>query len=145
MSENTQILSRHRLPQPYRGALVALWVLPAGLLYLALIAAHGLTPALINPVLLLALAGMGLPALYVWQEGVDVTQRGLVIRSGGWRRRGYHELDSWYVDTRPPHRIFMVWDANQQRVISCHTAHLTDFATLTRALKQRVRWRGWHA
>lgn len=144
MRDDTQILSRHRLPHPYRGALVALWVLPAGLLYLTLIAAHGLRAALVHPVLLLTLTGMALPALYVWQEGVDVTEQGLVIRSGGWRRRQYHELDSWYVDTRRNHRIFTVWDDNQQRVISCHTAHLTDFATLARALKARVRWRGWH-
>jgi len=143
MLPNPHVLSRHRLPQPYRLLLVCFWLLPIGLLYLSLLAAHGPTFSLLHPVLLLALVGMGMPALYVWHEGVDVTEQGLIIRCGGWRHRTYAQLDAWYVDTRPPHRIFVLWDVNNRRIVSRHTAHLTNFDTLARTLKSRIRWRGW--
>lgn len=137
------VLSRHRLTTRFRYALAALWVLPACILLLSLLIAHGFSLHLADPRLLLPLMVMAMPALYVWREGVDVLADGLRIRIHGWRYRRYEELDNWYLDTRPNRRLLTVWDQDGRKVLECHAAHLTDLPTLLATLKDKLRYRNW--
>ncbi len=137
------VLSRHRLPQPYRGLLIASWLLPLALLWLALLLGRGPTPSLFDPRLLLLLGLMTLPAVYIWQEGVDVRPDGLFIRQHVPRFRPFHELDTYYVDSRPNRRLLTVWDQQQRKALETHLAHLTDVPELLRHLHTHLRWRGW--
>lgn len=136
-----RVISRHRLPRPYRQVMVGLWCAPALLLFVALLIAHG--PRLLHPGVLVPLLLMALPAWYVWQEGVDVTEAGLRIRVGGWRYRDFSQLSTWVLDQRRGRRVLVVWDHHQRRVLQCHTAHLTNIGVLMRSLKQSVRYRHW--
>lgn len=139
----TQILSRHRLPQPYRGVMVGLWLLPVAILYGALVVAHGAAAAMAHPGLLFPLALMALPALYLWHEGIDVTEHGLWVRMRGWCYYPYSHLDTYTIDTRRERHVLKIWDVHNRRVLSCHATHLTELPLLLRALKGRLRWRGW--
>jgi hypothetical protein len=141
---HSSILSRHRLPQPYRTTIVVLWMLPSFILFGALLVGNGFTLALLHPVLLLPLVAMGAPALYVWHEGIDVMENGLQIRIRGWRRLPYDQLDTYYVHDYHGVRLLKLWDVKNQRVLTVYTAHLTEVPTLLNTLKQRLRWRGWH-
>ncbi len=142
--QNTHILSRHRLPQPYRTLIVVLWVLPGLLLFGALLVGNGFTPRLLHPVLIVPLLAMKLPALYIWHEGIDVTERGLVVRIRGWRRLPYTQLDTYYLHDYRGGRVLKVWDVHNRRVLSVYAAHLTNLPVLLRTLKTHLRWRGWH-
>lgn len=137
------VISRHRLTAPYRWALAALWALPAGILLVSALLGRGFSLHLADPRLLLPLALMALPALYIWREGVDVRGDGLVIRIHGWRYRSFAELDTWYLDARPQRRLLTVWDRRGYKVLECHAAHLTDLPLLLAALKQKLRYRHW--
>lgn len=139
-----QVLSRHRLPQPYRTVVVVLWVLPSVLLFTALLVGNGFRLSLLHPLLLLSLVTMSAPALYIWQEGIDVTESGLFIRVRGWRYRRFDVLDTWYLHEYRGGRVLKIWDVHNRRVLSCYAAHLTDLPVLLRTLKSRLRWRGWH-
>lgn len=139
------ITSRHRLPDPYRTVLCALWLTPVTLLMLTIIRFNGFSWGLLHPITIGAVGLMCLPAWLVWREGVDVTEKALYIRISGWRQRSFDELDTWTLDNRNPNDpILTVWDNTQHKVIHTHAAHLTDLPLLLRALKSRVRPRGWH-
>jgi hypothetical protein len=135
------VLSRHRLPTRYRVSLAALWLAPIVILLLALIFSRGLSLALIDPRLLLPFGLMALPALYVWQEGVDVLPGGIVARMHLPRYYTYDRLQMWYLDTRPQRRILTVWDTDNRKVLECHAAHLTDLPVLLSVLKRHLRYR----
>lgn len=137
------ILSRHRLPSSYRYLLAALWAAPAVVLFFGLILGHGFSPYLIDPRLLLPLVVMGLPALYVWREGVDVLPDGIHIRLNGWRYRRFDELDNWYLDSRPQRHLLAVWDLEGHKVLEIHAAHLTNLPTLLATFKDKLRYRNW--
>lgn len=137
------VLSRHRLTPRYRYALAVLWVLPACILLVSLLIAHGVSLHLADPRLLLPLVVMALPALYIWREGVDVLADGLHIRVHGWRYRPFEELDNWYLDSRPNRRLLTIWDQDGRKVLECHAAHLTDLPTLLATLKAKLRYRNW--
>ncbi len=134
------VLSRHRLPQPYRGALAALWVTPTAAVMIVLGAFHG---ALYDPRLWVPVLVMAIPALVIWREGVDVLPDGLVVRQHGWRYYPYTTLDTWYLDPRPDRRLLTVWHAHNGRVLVVHAAHLTDLSNLLKVLKQKIRYRNW--
>ncbi len=136
------ILSRHRLPQRYRVTLTLLWLLPIFVLLLALLIAHGPSPALLDPRLMLLLMLMTLPALYTWREGVDLLKDGIVVRVHWPRRYAYSELDNWYYDARPDRRVLTVWDCAGRKALECR-AVLTDWPLLLRALDDRLRYRNW--
>jgi hypothetical protein len=137
--------SRHRLPEPFRSLLVGLWLTPATLMLLTLIHLNGLSWAVFHPITLLALLAMSFPAWYVWNEGIDVTEKTLRIRITGWRVRSFDQLDTWHLDRRrDDSAILTVWDHQNHRVIHTHATHLTDLPVLLRTLKSRVRERGWH-
>jgi len=137
------VLSRHRLPSPYRYLLAALWVAPAIILLGSLIIGRGISLHLIDPRLLLPLVVMALPALYIWREGVDVVPEGLHIRLHGWRYHAFDELDNWYLDNRPQRRLVTIWDQQGRKVLEIHAAHLTDLPTLLATLKEKLRYRNW--
>jgi len=138
------ILSRHRLPHPYRWALAALWIAPACIFFVALLLNHGLSPALFDPRFLLPAVVMSLPALYIWREGVDVLPDGIIARVHlPHRYHPYAALGAWYLDTRPNRRVLTVWDVHNRKVLECRPGHLTDLPLLLRALKDNVCCRNW--
>jgi hypothetical protein len=135
------VLSRHRLPPHYRAALALLWLLPIAVLLLALLGAHGPSPALLDP-RLLPLLLMTLPALYIWREGVDLLQDGIVVRVHWPRHYTYDELDNWYYDARPEKHVLTVWDCDGRKALECR-AVLTGWPLLLRALHDHLRYRNW--
>ena len=109
------VISRHRLPEPYRSLLCGLWLTPPALMFLTLIKLNGLTWAVFHPLTLLAGVLMALPAWYVWQQGVDVMPDALHIRITGWRRRTFDQLDTWTLAPNPPDEpILLVWDRQRR-------------------------------
>jgi hypothetical protein len=137
------ILSRHRLPHPYRVLLAALWCAPMFLLLLAVLIGRGLSPSLLDPRFWLPLCVPLLPALYVWREGVDVLPGGIRSNLHGSRYYPYETLDNWYLDNRPERRILTVWACDGRKVLQVHAAHLTDLPRLLAALKEHLRYRNW--
>jgi hypothetical protein len=137
------ILSRHRLPHPYRILLTVLWVTPSSILFLTLLVQHGLTASLLDPRFWLPALVMCLPALYVWREGVDVLSTGIIARVHIPRYYPYTTLGTWYLDSRPDKRVLTVWDTHSRKVLECRPGHLTDLPTLLAALKANVRYRNW--
>lgn len=133
------VLSRHRLPRPYRFGLVALWLTPPLLLVLTPLLARGIDPALLDLRLWLPLLLMTLPALYIWQEGVDVRPDGITARYFWPRFHAYDRLDTWYYDARPGRRVITVWNARNDKLLECRAAHLTDARLLLEALHRHVR------
>lgn len=133
------VISRHRLPRGYRYGLAALWLTPPVLLLLTPLLVLGVDPALLDPRLWGPLLIMALPALYVWQEGVDVRRDGLTARYFWPRFHAYDCLDTWYYDVRPDRRVITVWNAHNRKVLECRSAHLTQPRMLLDALHQHVR------
>src|SRR5690606_7909107 len=113
------IISRHRLPGRYRVGLMALWLTPPALLLLAPLLARGWDAALLDLRLWAMLLLMGLPALYIWQEGVDVHPDGLTARIFWPRFYPYAQLDTWYYDARADRRVITVWNAHDQKLLEC--------------------------
>ncbi len=137
------IISRHRLPGIYRVGLTVLWLAPIFILLLTLMLRWRESGIWLDVRLLIPLAFMGLPALYVWQEGIDILPHGIVRRVHVPRYYAFDHLDNWYFDHRPEQRVLTIWDANQRKVLECRAAHLTDFPLLLRHLKEHVRYRNW--
>ena len=137
------VLSRHRLPRNYRIALALLWVTPLALLIGAILVGRGFTAALFHPRFLLPALLMLIPALYIWQEGVDVLPSGIIARVFWPRYYAYDCLETWYYDARADKRVMTVWDAGNRKVLECRAGHLTDLPALLRALKDNVRYRNW--
>ncbi len=133
------VISRHRLPRGYRVGLAALWLTPPVLLLLTPLLVRGFDPAMIDPRLWGPLLIMSLPALYVWQEGVDVCRDGLTARTFWPRFYAYDCLDTWYFDARPDRRVISVWNADDRKVLEWRSAHLTQPRGLLDALHQHVR------
>lgn len=131
------VISRHRLPTPFRAVLAGMWLVPPVLLMLTTVVGVGVTPSLLDPRFLLPAALMALPALYIWQEGVDVLACGIVSRIFFPRFYAYDRLDIWQYDARDDCRTLTVWDANRHKVLECRAGHLTEFPALVRALRAR--------
>lgn len=132
------VLSRHRLPQPYRAALIICWLLPAPLLLLAIVIGRGMTLALFDPRFLMLLGLMSLPAWYVWQEGVDVLPSGIIARLHWPRYHAYQTLAGWDERCYMACRILTIWGRQGDRVLEIHAAHLTDFSVFFNALGKNV-------
>ncbi|NDJ61761.1 MAG: hypothetical protein GYB67_11590 [Chloroflexi bacterium] len=137
------MISRHRLPPPYRYALTALWCTPALLLVAAIVISRGINPALLDVRLLLPLGALLLPAVYVWREGVDVLPDGLIARVHVPRYLAYRRLASWHYDPRRERRTLVIWDTKQHTVLECRAGHLTDLPTLLAALDEHLPERPW--
>ncbi len=137
------VLSRHRLPRGYRVGLTVLWLTPLTLLTLTIIGRLGLTTALLDPRFLLPALIATIPALYIWQEGIDVLPSGIVRRVHVPRYYSNETLETWYFDARSDRRLLTVWDADNQKVVECRAGHLTDLPALLDTLRERVRYRGF--
>jgi len=134
------IVSHHRLIQPYRALLVGLWLLPPGLLLV--LAVVRITP-LLNPRLWLMLAAMGLPTLHIWQQGIDVCEKGLTLRIYLPTTIPFHDLQSWQVQHTPAGRVLIMIDTDGHTVLSFFIAHLTHEPQLLQALNNRVQLRDY--
>lgn len=132
------ILSRHRLPAPYRLTLALLWLAMPLLLAGALLLAWGPTAALLDLRLWGPLMLLLLPPLLVWQQGVDVCRSGLVVRLGWPRYHAYGRLSGWRLHQSPQGAILQVWDRAQSPVLQYHAAHLSDLPLLARALHEHL-------
>jgi hypothetical protein len=133
------VISRHRLPGPYRHLLTGLWAAPGGLLLLAVVVGAGQPAALLDLRLLIPLLISLLPAIYIWQEGVDVLPGGIRRRVHLPRYYSYESLEMYDYDQRPGRRLLTLWDAHGQRALECHAAHLTAFPLLLCALHDHLR------
>jgi hypothetical protein len=129
------VLSRHRLPQPYRVLLTLLWVAPAILLAMTLIIAYGAMAADFRLFSMIVL--MLLPALYVWREGVDATPSGIIRRIHGTQRYRYATLMHW--EYRESTGVLRVWDKAGHVALECRAAHLTEFEGLIEILETCVK------
>jgi hypothetical protein len=139
---NRNVISRHRLPRFYRLALTVLWLTPIFIFSIALVLVHGLTPALIDPRFLLPLLLMTIPALYIWHEGIDILEDGIVSRVHLPRFYPYEHLNNWYFDSRPQRRVLTIW-GERGKVLECRAGHLTELNTLLKELKERINNRGF--
>jgi hypothetical protein len=135
------IISRHRLPRVYRYGIMALWLTPIFLLVLTIMMGRGISSALLDVRLIIPLMMMALPALYIWQEGVDVLTCGIRSRIHIPRFYSYSALDTFHYDPHPDRHVLTVWDVNAHKVLECRAGHLTQFSTLLASLKEYVRLR----
>ncbi len=135
-----RVVSRHRLPACYRLPLVIVWAAPGGLLVGALAAGGASLPQLLDARLLLPLAILLVPAVFIWQQGVDVLADGIVARSHWPRFYAYERLERWSLSVCPPgSRILTIWERRGRKAFECHAAHLTGLPTLTAALADHLR------
>lgn len=134
------VVSRHRLPQPYRTLLVCGWLALPTILLVGIMLGAGPSLSYFDPRFLLLIGLMALPAYYVWQEGVDVFEGGLLARFYVPRRYRYDRLSHWQVKFvwRVNAEILTVWDENNHIVLSRHLAHLSDVRRLIDTLSDHV-------
>ena len=133
MPPPANIISRHRLPQPYRGALVMLWLLPSLILLITLLLLHGERAlAALLPLIILSL-----PALYIWREGVDVLSTGIIRRIHlPTRHYSYARLTRCTYDEA--NGVLRVWDERSEIALECRVGHLTDFDRLRATLTTEI-------
>lgn len=141
MNAHNPILSRHRLPTPYRQALAGLWAAPVGILFAVMLARGGLEAVTADLRLALLLAIMLLPAFYVWNEGVDVRRRGMQVRIHVPRYYAFTTLAAWSYDARPGFRVLTVWDKRGAKALECRAGQLTALPDLLDALRLRLHQR----
>lgn len=132
------VVSRHRLPEPYRSVLVGLWLLPPCLMFAVLLIFGSAQFALLHPLTLLFLCLMSLPALYVWREGIDVTAVGVRVRMGGWHYRPFARLRGAFITYERGTAVFTLLDENAVRVVMCPAAHLTECRRLVALLRTQL-------
>jgi hypothetical protein len=143
MVQNQPILSRHRLPRFYRVSLTLFWGMPALIFIITILGSHGEALAVIDPRFWIPILLMCVPAVYIWREGVDVLPDGIIARIFWPRYYAYSEMDTWYFDQRPQHRVLTVWDANHYKLLEYRAGHLTNLVDLLSTLKSHVRYRHW--
>jgi hypothetical protein len=138
MDDGDPVLSRHRLPHPYRVGLTVMWIVPLLVFIAAMIIGRGVDWALVDPRFVAPALIMIAPALYFWHEGIDV-------RRGGIYRRihlpGYYpfsEMARWQYDRREDLRVLTIWDWQGQKIVECRAGHLTDFPALLETLEERL-------
>lgn len=131
-------LSRHRLPPPYRALLALFWATPVVLLFITLIATHGLSIFLLDLRLLLPLGFMLLPAWYVWRQGVDVVENGIIVNNIVSKHYVYTQLGGWQLVPTPQGYILTIWCDNQAIVLQVHAAHLSALSILLDALTKHL-------
>ncbi|MFQ3567736.1 MAG: hypothetical protein SNJ59_12135 [Aggregatilineales bacterium] len=141
MNEHNPILSRHRLPTPYRQALASLWAAPVGMLLVLMLARGGAEAVTtdLRPMLLLAI--MLVPAFYIWNEGVDVRRRGMQVRIHVPRYYAFTALAAWSYDARPGFRVLTVWNRRGAKALECRASQLTDLPDLLEALRLHLHQR----
>jgi hypothetical protein len=131
------VLSRHRLPRPYRALLPLFILLPFPIFIVATLLGRGFSPALLDPRFWLPFAAALIPAVYWWHEGVDVLPRGLVRRMHLPRYYPYSALADWQYASREG--LLTVWDKQGEKALECRAAHLTQFPQLLDSVRENVR------
>lgn len=132
-------LSTHRLPAIYRYSLTLLWITLPALLVTAMILSGGMRLAMFDPRLLLPLLLMLLPAMHIWQQGVDVYPGGLRVRVYLPSFYPYDSLQYWQIQPSPQGRILTVIDRERIAILRYHAAHLSDLPLLLNALDENVK------
>lgn len=131
-------IRRHRLPHPYRVGLTVLWIVPL-LLFIAVIALErGVDMALLDPRFLLPALLMIVPAVYFWQEGIDVLPDGIYRRIHIPQYYAFAQMARWQYDRREGRRVLTVWDEQERKLVECRAAHLTDFPALLETFEERL-------
>lgn len=133
-----RVISRHRLPMPYRAGLVALWVLPLMIFIAAIVSQRGIDAALFDPRFVVPALVMLSPALYFWREGIDVLHGGIRRYIHTPRTVRFEEMARWHYDRREGVRVLTIWDRGGAKLVECRAAHLTDFPALLETLRERV-------
>ncbi len=128
------LVSQHRLPQPYRLVLAALWSLPG---LVVLIAAASKPGLLLDLRVLLPALVLLVPAAYIWREGVDVTPSAVIRRIHLPRRCPFHTLARWRFDHESG--ILRVWNRDGEIVLECRREQMTDFEGLVTRLSAQIR------
>jgi hypothetical protein len=139
------VLSRHRLPNRYRYSIAALWLAPIALFLLAILAGKGLDPALLDPRLVVPVALLTVPALYIWQEGVDVLPGGIRTRVHIPHYHDYAAIEAWRYEKTSGRKILTIWGRNSGKVLECHAVHLSDLPLLLEALSRNIPPRSWRS
>jgi len=134
------VLSRHRLPASYRLLLVAAWAAPTALLLLALLAGGAAPTNLLDMRLLLPLAILLMPAVYIWQEGVDVLPDGIIRRIHWPHYYPYQTLERWSLATCPGGCVLIIWERRGRKALECPAAHLSHLPELLAALDANLSW-----
>ena len=133
------VLTRHRLPRFYRVGLTVMWIVPLLIFILAIIIGTGINPALLDPRFVLPALLMIAPALYFWQEGIDVLPHGLYRRIHiPHHYYAFDEMADWDYDPREDRHVLTIWDVQNQKIVECRAGHLTDFPTLLEILEKRL-------
>jgi len=133
------IITRHRLPPRYRLGLTVMWLAPLLVFLVAIIAKQGINPALIDPRFLLPVLLMIVPAIYFWQEGIDVLPDGIYRRIHVPRYYAFKEMARWHYDRREDRHVLTIWDEQEGKIVECRAGHLTDFPALLEILEDRVK------
>jgi len=131
-------LSTHRLPVFYRYSLTLLWVAIPALLVVAMLFSGGMRLAMFDPRLLLPLLLMLIPAMHIWQQGVDVYREGLRVRVYLPCYHPYETLAEWQLYPSPQGRILTIVNQERAAVLRYHAAHLTDLPLLVQALGRHL-------
>jgi hypothetical protein len=132
------MITRHRLPRFYRIGLTVLWLAPLAVFVTVMIAETGLNPALLDPRFLLPALLMCIPAIYFWQEGIDLLPDGIYRRIHLPRYYPFETIARLDYDAREDRRVLTLWDAEHQKIVECRAAHLTDFPRLLAALEEKL-------
>jgi hypothetical protein len=135
------VLSRHRLPKPYRALLPALVLTPIPIFVLAILFGRGFHPDLLDPRFWLPLSIALLPAVYWWREGVDVRVNGIVRRIQIPRFYPYADLASYYYAADKG--LFIIYDNDGDTAFECRPAHLTDFPMFLETCDTHLPRRMW--
>ncbi len=133
------VITRHRLPTFYRVGLTMLWIAPLLIFIGAILIGTGINPALLDPRFLLPALLMISPALYFWQEGIDVLQGGIYRRIHiPHQYYPFEVMASWDYDGHEDRHVLTIWDEQDQKIVECRAGHLTDFPVLLEILEKRL-------
>ena len=133
------VITRHRLPRVYRVGLTVLWIVPLLIFIVTIIAETGANLALLDPRFLLPALLMIAPALYFWQEGIDVLPNGLYRRIHiPHQYYAFEQMSRWNYDAREDRHVLTIWDGQDQKIVECRAGHLTDFSALLETLEKKL-------
>ena len=138
LARGAPVLSRHRLPHPYRVGLTVLWIVPLLIFMIAMMIGRGVDLALLDPRFILPALLMIAPALYFWHEGIDVLRDGIYRRIHVPGFYSFSEMARWHYDRREDRHVLTIWDGQGQKIVECRAGHLTDFPALLKTLEDRI-------
>ena len=132
------VITRHRLPHPYRIGLTVMWNVPLLIFITAIVAERGFDPSLFDPRFLIPALLMILPSVYFWREGIDVLSNGIYRRTHVPQYYAFSQMARWQYDARADRDVLTIWDGTDQKIVECRAGHLTDFPTLLETIQNRL-------